>query len=144
MSRTCTLRSHKGSISGLLQKLGINEGLHERHAEIALQTPKPLGLRSRQPKTGHLHILALDALQHVVDTHEIPPVRRRIAVVAGFEITGSNPCAALIRPSKADEFSEVLRCNWLSPALLAEEQEIGVLESIEEEPYVLWSLLVRF
>jgi hypothetical protein len=68
-SGTGTVGPNKGAISRLRKKFRVNEGAEQCIADVALESPQALGLRSRQTKPGHLYEFALDSLEHVVNTH---------------------------------------------------------------------------
>lgn len=65
-------QSHVGAIARLREKLGVYQGPEHRIADIALEPPQALRLSGGQPKTGHFHVLALNSLEHFIDTHIDP------------------------------------------------------------------------
>lgn len=61
------LGPHESAITGSKQELRIHQRTEEGIARSAIQTPKPLRLRRRQTKAGHLDVLALNTSKNVVE-----------------------------------------------------------------------------
>jgi hypothetical protein len=57
---------HESAVPSTGQKLCIDQRTEQRIACGAVEAPEPLCLRRRQPQSGHLDVLALDASQNVV------------------------------------------------------------------------------
>jgi hypothetical protein len=57
---------HESSVTGAKQKLCVDERTQQRVAGCPIKAPQPLRLRRRQPKPGHLDVLALHAPKDVV------------------------------------------------------------------------------
>jgi len=68
---------HERTIPRPEEELGIDQRAEQRVARGAIETPEPLRLRRRQPQSGHLDVLALNASQYVVKRllcwHVAPP-----------------------------------------------------------------------
>ena len=88
--------SHKRPVTGPVQELGIDERTEQRFARCSIQSPKPLCLRRRQPKPGHLDVFTLNASQNIVECsfpcdHEMPPYLPVRGVME--RLVSSNACA---------------------------------------------------
>jgi hypothetical protein len=94
----CPFHSHEGAISGLRKKLCVDQGAKQSIADVALQTPQPPGLRGCQSKSGHFKELALDPLEHFVDTHWLPSARSaEVSKLLTVSKNESNPCTGPLR-----------------------------------------------
>ncbi|HEY6166921.1 MAG TPA: hypothetical protein VI454_02690, partial [Verrucomicrobiae bacterium] len=57
---------HKSTIPCAEQELRVNERPEQRITRRTVESPEPLRLRRRQPQSGHLDVLALNASQHII------------------------------------------------------------------------------
>jgi hypothetical protein len=61
------------TIARLREKLGIDESSKQSVTDVSFKTPQTLRLGGREAKTWHLDELTLNALEHLIDTHEPGP-----------------------------------------------------------------------
>jgi len=57
---------HKCAIPCAKQELRIHKSTEQRITRGTVEAPEPLRLRRRQPQSGHLDVLALNASQYVI------------------------------------------------------------------------------
>jgi hypothetical protein len=67
--RHCSVLPDERTIAGSRQKPGVHQGSEHRVADVALQTPEPLGLGCGQAETRHLNEFSLHSLEHFVNPH---------------------------------------------------------------------------
>jgi hypothetical protein len=58
---------YESSVARSIQKLGIDQRFQQCIAHGAVESPQPLGLRSRQAKSRHFDVLAPDTPQDFVE-----------------------------------------------------------------------------
>jgi hypothetical protein len=73
-ARLGSIGPNERPIARARQEFGFDESSEKLVADGTVEPPETLGLGRCQAKAGHLYILALDSLKHVVYTHG-PPER---------------------------------------------------------------------